>query len=116
MKTQEINYDALFSGVIGQDYEMLKLICPLMTEMSRLVGEKVRQIPRENGQLNVVELGGGTGITTLALLTAKDNVNVLSIDNEPTMQNQARQHLKAWHEEGRLTFNGIIFLPTTGKK
>lgn len=104
--SQPINYDALFSGVIGQDYEMLKLICPLMTEMSRLVGESVRQIPARQGQLCVVELGGGTGITTLALLTAREDLHVLSIDNEPTMQNQAKHNLKAWHDSGRLTFNG----------
>ncbi len=37
--TATTQFDALFSGVIGQDYEMLKLICPLATEMSRLVGQ-----------------------------------------------------------------------------
>ncbi len=104
--TQSANYDALFSGVIGQEYEMLKLICPLMTEMSRMVGEAVRDFPRMQDNLNVVELGGGTGITTLALLTAGDGLHITSIDNEPTMQDQAKQNLKAWEEEGRLTFNG----------
>lgn len=104
--TQSANYDALFSGVIGQEYEMLKLICPLMTEMSRMVGEAVHDFPRMQDNLNVVELGGGTGITTLALLTAGDGLHITSIDNEPTMQDQAKQNLKAWEEEGRLTFNG----------
>jgi tRNA (cmo5U34)-methyltransferase len=104
--TQSANYDALFSGVIGQEYALLKLICPLMTEMSRLVGEAVRDFSGMQDKLNVVELGGGTGITTLALLTARDGLHVTSIDNEPTMQNQAKQNLKAWEEEGRLTFNG----------
>ncbi|MEQ1485722.1 methyltransferase domain-containing protein [Methyloglobulus sp.] len=103
--SQQINFDALFSGVIGQDYEMLKLICPLMTEMSRLVGETVRDYPAPLDQLSVVELGGGTGITTLALLTAREGLHIVSIDNEATMQNQAKQNLKAWHDEGRVTFN-----------
>jgi tRNA (cmo5U34)-methyltransferase len=103
--SQQINYDALFSGVIGQDYEMLKLICPLMTEMSRLVGETVRDHPTTLDQLSVVELGGGTGITTLALLTARKGLHIVSIDNEATMQNQAKQNLKAWHDEGRVSFN-----------
>jgi tRNA (cmo5U34)-methyltransferase len=103
--TQTANYDALFSGVIGQDYEMLKLICPLMTEMSRLVGETVQHYPSKQDKLDVVELGGGTGITTLALLTARDDSHITSIDNEPTMQNQAKHNLRAWHDEGRITFN-----------
>ncbi|MEQ1543865.1 methyltransferase domain-containing protein [Methyloglobulus sp.] len=102
--TQQANYDALFSGVIGQDYEMLKLICPLMTEMSRLVGEAVRHYPASQDKLNIVELGGGTGITTLALLSTRENSHIASIDNEPTMQNQAKQNLKAWHEKGLVTF------------
>jgi tRNA (cmo5U34)-methyltransferase len=102
--TQQANFDSLFSGVIGQDYEMLKLICPLMTEMSRLVGEAVRHYPASQDKLSIVELGGGTGITTLALLSARENSHIASIDNEPTMQNQAKQNLKAWHEKGLVTF------------
>lgn len=101
------NYDAIFSGVIGKEYEMLKLICPLMTEMSRLVGETASCYPAKQAVLNVVEIGGGTGITTLALLTSRNDLHVTSIDNEPTMQNQAKQHLNAWSEENRLTFNGL---------
>lgn len=100
------NDDALFSGIIGQDYDMLKLICPLAIEMSRLVGEVVRHHSNMQGQLNVVELGGGTGITTLSLLNAKEGLHIVSIDNEPTMQNQAKRHLKAWQEKGVLSFSG----------
>lgn len=103
--SQEINYDALFSGVIGQDYELLKLICPLMTTMSQLVGESVRQYQGAMDKLQVVELGGGTGITTLALLSASDDVHIISVDNEPTMQNQAKQNLKPWYDQGRLRFD-----------
>ncbi|MGJ0431297.1 class I SAM-dependent methyltransferase [Methylobacter sp.] len=98
-------YDALFSGVIGQDYEMLNLISPLATEMSRLVGAAVAEYPvRSADKLKIVELGGGTGITTLSILTAKDKAVVISIDNEPTMQNQAKNHLKKWADEERLFF------------
>lgn len=107
MTNQKSHYDAMFSGVIGQDYEMLKLICPLATEMSRLVGTKVSEYPKINtGELNIVELGSGTGITTLSILTARETSTVFSIDNEPTMQDQAKKHLKRWVDEGRLSFCG----------
>jgi len=100
-------YDALFSGVIGQDYELLNLICPLATKMSRLVGVAASKYAAQTtGNLNVVELGGGTGITTLALLTASDKLNILSIDNEPVMQDQAKKHLHLWATEGKLAFCG----------
>ena len=104
--TQPANYDALFAGVIGQEYELLKLICPLLTEMSRLVGEGIRHLPTGQGTLEIVELGGGTGITTLALLTVRDDLHVTSIDNEPTMQDQAKHKLKPWQEAGKLSFDG----------
>lgn len=99
-------FDAMFSGVIGQEYQMLKLICPFAAEMSRLVGVEVgeycrsRQAPQQ-----VVELGGGTGITTLSILTADEHLKVLSVDNEPVMQAQAQQSLHLWAEQGRLAFS-----------
>lgn len=105
--TEKIQFDAMFSGIIGQDYELLNLICPLATQMSRLVGITVSDCAAHTtGNLYVVELGGGTGITTLALLSASNKINILSIDNEPVMQNQAKKHLHKWVTEGRLAFSG----------
>lgn len=105
--TDKSQYDALFSGVIGQDYDTLNLICPLATEMSRLVGVAAGKYSEQAADhLAVVELGGGTGITTLALLTASDKFTILSIDNEPVMQEQAKQHLHKWATAGKLAFCG----------
>ncbi len=105
--TDKSQYDALFSGVIGQDYDTLKLICPLATEMSRLVGVAAGEYSEQAADpLAIVELGGGTGITTLALLTASDKFTILSIDNEPVMQEQAKRHLHKWATAGKLAFCG----------
>ncbi|MFM8342638.1 MAG: class I SAM-dependent methyltransferase [Methylomonas sp.] len=104
--SQDNAYDAMFSGVIGQDYQMLKLICPYATEMSRLVGVAVGEYAQtQTTPIKVVELGGGTGITTLSILSADQNLKLLSVDNEPTMQNQAKQNLQDWVDAGRLTFS-----------
>ena len=100
-------FDAIFSGVIGQDYHLLKQISPYAAEMSRLVGWAVGEFCRQAAEpVRVVELGGGTGITTLSILTADDRLTVLSIDNEPAMQNQARKNLQQWADAGRLAFCG----------
>ncbi|NOT83836.1 MAG: class I SAM-dependent methyltransferase [Methylococcaceae bacterium] len=105
--TTEQNYDALFAGVIGQEYQLLKLLSPLSAQMSHLVGCTVATHAAIAEQpLQVVELGGGTGITTLAILSQHDNLTVLSIDNEPVMQNQAKQHLHAWFAQQKVTFCG----------
>jgi tRNA (cmo5U34)-methyltransferase len=100
-------FDAMFSGVIGQDYQLLKLISPGSVEMSRQVGRAVGEFCQQSSaSVELVELGGGTGITTLSILSADDRVKVLSVDNEPTMQFQAKQHLQQWAEAGRLKFCG----------
>ncbi len=107
MMTEKIPFDAIFSGVIGQDYELLNLICPLATQMSQLVGLAAAQYAMQaTDNVDAVELGGGTGITTLALLSASDKINILSIDNEPVMQKQAKQHLDEWVKQERLSFCG----------
>ena len=101
--------DAMFSGVIGQEYQTLKLICPLAAKMSQLVGIGVQQMltTTYTGQpFSVLELGGGTGITTLAILMAGESVNIVSVDCEATMQNQAKHSLQKWVEQGRLSFDG----------
>ncbi|MEY3106775.1 MAG: hypothetical protein RIT35_948 [Pseudomonadota bacterium] len=97
-------YDAIFSSIIGHEYDTLKLICPAATEMSRLVGEAVKIYSTSTKSLQIVELGGGTGITTLAMLSARPNLHVLSIDNEPVMQDQAKKHLQQWIADGHLNF------------
>ena len=99
-------YDAMFSGVIGKEYDMLKLICPAAAEMSRLVGVKMAEIAGQcSHPLDVLELGGGTGITTLSILLADEQLTVLSVDNEPTMQQQAKHSLQNWINAGRLNFS-----------
>lgn len=100
------NYDAIFSGVIGENYEMLNLICPLAVKMSHLVGETLSNYAQTKKEtLTVVELGGGTGITTFALLNACENIQILSIDNEPVMQEQAKTALAKWVESEQLSFS-----------
>jgi len=104
-KKTKIQTTDMFSGIIGQEYEMLKLICPHSTEMSRLVGVAVKDYCKGNtNHTTVVELGGGTGITTLSILLANDDLSIISVDNESTMQDQAQSSLVNWVEEGRLSF------------
>ena len=98
--------NAMFSGVIGQEYEMLKLICPAAAEMSRFVGMEVGEYCKNKIEpQQVLELGGGTGITTLSLLSSDERLQILSVDNEPTMQSQAKQNLHDWVSRGRLRFS-----------
>lgn len=104
MNTTELPHDEMFSNVIVQDYDMLKLICPLALEMNHLVGVTVSAYPDTIEPLSIVELGGGTGITTLTLLTAKETSHIVSVDNQASMQAVARKNLHAWVDDDSLTF------------
>ncbi|MDQ7091826.1 MAG: class I SAM-dependent methyltransferase [Methylococcales bacterium] len=95
----------VFTGILGEHYQMIKLICPLAAQMSHLVGESVKNYAKTvNNTLNIVEIGGGTGITSLSILLATDDLLITSIDNAATMQQQAKKNLSAWAEQGKIKF------------
>jgi tRNA (cmo5U34)-methyltransferase len=104
MNTIELEQDVMFSSTIVQDYDMLKLICPLAVEMNRLVGQQVAAYPDSSEPLKIIELGSGTGITTLSLLLAKNHAHIVSIDNQVSMQEVAQKNLQTWVDNKRLEF------------
>jgi tRNA (cmo5U34)-methyltransferase len=104
INTTTLPDDVMFSSIMVQEYDMLKLICPLAVEMNRLVGLAVSSYADTQEPLSVVELGGGTGITTLSLLTVNDTLQVISVDNESLMQAAAKKYLKPWVDNQRLIF------------
>jgi len=87
----------LFEGAIAEEYDKLMLICPPAAEMSRRVGKCVEEWtpPYPVAQLNLLEIGCGTGITTACLLASREDVLIESVDNAPAMLSQARRNLSA---------------------
>jgi ubiquinone/menaquinone biosynthesis C-methylase UbiE len=111
--------ERLFSGQLSAEYEMLKLICPAAAAMSGRVGDFVAHMPAPPARpLNAVEIGCGTGITTLALLHAREDLVIAALDNEPGMLSQARDNLSAFIDQGRVrlieadALAGLRALPT----
>ena len=117
-KTYLFNTD--FSGVLGENYDLLKHICPAAIEMSHLVGSVVKDYMPHQGcstevPLTVVELGCGTGITTLSLLSGRSDLLVTAIDNEPTMLDQAKKSLAGYVNSESLLFLEIDALTALSK-
>lgn len=98
--------ERLFSGQVGEEYDMLQLICPAAAAINRRVGEFLHSWQPAAGQrgapLRVVEIGCGTGITTGELLRARDDLAIVAVDIEPTMLEQARRLLGQWLTDDRL--------------
>ncbi len=103
VSTADDQVERLFSGPIGQEYQLLDLICPAVVAMSQCVGDYVASLPpSKTGALNVLEIGCGTGRTTEALLRSRADLIITAVDNEPTMLDQARVALSAFMDRGRV--------------
>lgn len=95
--------DNLFTGPIGAEYDMLRLMCPNHTLLAKRLGETVGAW-RPGAPLAGVEIGCGTGISTLALLAGRDNLTLTAIDSAAKMLGQARENLAEYVAAGRVTF------------
>jgi len=93
----------LFTGPIGAEYRMLELICPNAALLARRVAERVAQW-REGERLEVLEIGCGTGVSTLPLVAGRDDLHVTAIDSAAKMLDQARSNLADWVAAGRVDF------------
>lgn len=100
---QEILKDNLFTGKIGAEYEFLRLMCPNHTVLAKRVGETVAEW-KPGVALKGVEVGCGTGISTLALLAARDDLSLVAIDSAAKMIDQARASLADYVTAGRVDF------------
>lgn len=95
--------DNLFTGKIGAEYEFLRLMCPNHALLAKRLGETIAAF-RPGEPLKGFEIGCGTGISTLALLAARDDLSLTAIDAAPAMLDQAREHLADLVKAGRVTF------------
>jgi ubiquinone/menaquinone biosynthesis C-methylase UbiE len=94
----------LFTGPIAEEYELLRLICPAVADMSRRVGDFVAALPKpEPGRtLEVLEIGCGTGVTTLNLLQGRSDLRITALDFSGDMLDKARRNLAPAIADGQV--------------
>ena len=85
--------DNPFAGPIGAEYDVLRLLCPNAPVLARMVGEQVAKWRRDAGPIEGFEIGCGTGISTLAALSARDDLKLTAVDSAGEMLDQARVNL-----------------------
>jgi tRNA (cmo5U34)-methyltransferase len=95
--------DNLFTGKIGAEYDFLRLMCPNHALLAKRLGETVAAF-KPDASLTGFEIGCGTGISTLPLLAARDNLMLTAIDAAPAMLEQARESLVDYVKAGRVDF------------
>lgn len=96
--------DNLFTGPIGAEYDMLRLMCPNHAYLAKRVGETVGAWRPEAGALTGFEIGCGTGVCTLALLAGHDDLKLIAVDSAARMLEQARENLAGYVAAGRVEF------------
>ncbi len=91
----------LFKGAIGQEYQMLRLICPNAAALAGKLGDYLAAA-RPGATLKGFEIGCGTGVSSLALLAKNADLQLLAVDSSTKMLEQARANLTEWVKSGRM--------------
>jgi tRNA (cmo5U34)-methyltransferase len=101
--------ELLFTGPIADNYQLLNLLCPAATKISQLIGQLLTTFNPKNATsyLDILEIGCGTGITTLYLFRSQANLQLTAIDNSPDMLAQAHRNLTSELETERLVLREI---------
>lgn len=83
-----------FQGAMSEDYLVVMQGIPHLADMDRQVRKLIEDHPSPEGRrLNVLEIGCGPGRATANILSARTDLDVVAIDNEPTLVLQAKTHL-----------------------
>lgn len=112
--------DNNFGGFIGgKDYELVFRIIPHQKILHSLVGQTLKE-RYENRQdieeINVLEIGTGTGLTSYQILQADPRIKLASVDNEPKMIAEAENNLKNFIDAERIEISkedALEFLENT---
>ena len=89
-----------FSNKVGEEYDLFSLALPHQDEIQRRTVEILTEhFPKDVAKINVLEIGFGTGITSLQLLSSDTRIELVAIDNEPAMYEKALGKLNSIPKE-----------------
>lgn len=92
-----------FTGRIGEEYGFLTAICPNVVTLTKNLGSAVAAW-RPGETLRGIEIGCGTGLSTLSLLSQRADLHLRAFDAAPAMLKQARENLADYVKAGRVEF------------
>lgn len=92
-----------FTGRIGEEYGFLSIMCPNVVTLTRNLGSTIAAW-RPDTALQGLEIGCGTGLSTLSLLSQRENLHLRAFDASLVMLEQARENLAEYVNAGRVEF------------
>lgn len=93
-----------FTGPLAAEYDVLRLMCPNAATLAKKIGDRVAEWRSDAGLIDGFEIGCGTGISTLAALSARGDLKLTAIDSAGEMLDQARTNLADYALAGRVEF------------
>jgi len=93
-----------FSGVLAEEYDFLRLMCPNSALLASKIGHKIQIFAASADHIEGLEIGCGTGISTYELIHQNTNVQLTAVDSSEKMLNQARENFKTQPSAERVKF------------
>lgn len=91
MKTSLTQTTARFSGIVGQNYHRLTRALPHYLKMQEVIASTVKRGLSQKAP-RILDLGCGSGLTTLAIHDLVADAIFTGVDNEPNMLKQYREY------------------------
>lgn len=92
-----------FTGRIGEEYDFLGIMCPNVVVLTQKLGSTIAAW-RPGNTLQGLEIGCGTGLSTLSLLSQCGDLHLRALDASSAMLKQARANLAEYVDSGRVEF------------
>ncbi len=93
-----------FSNILGDDYDLSVMSYPHHDEFQKTIGDVIAKKFKDSSitEIELLEIGCGTGITSKFLLSSDSRIKITGIDNEPKMITQIGTNIKKWNMESRM--------------
>ncbi len=89
-----------FQGTLGDHYELIRAVMPHFDELQGLVSQAVAR-HKPDQLIQVLEIGCGSGITAHAILSARRDLRLTSIDSDEKMVGRTSESLQSYIQEQR---------------
>lgn len=110
------NAEKRFNNKAGDNYDLLILALPHHDLIQSRIAEVLScELPNTQETKSVLEIGFGTGLTSVALLKSNQKITITALDDQPTMLEKAKQRLLQF-QDGRIILkiaDALSFLKET---
>lgn len=93
-----------FGGSLGDDYEISAIGFPNREKLQRKIGKEIKRKfqSKKISEIKVLEIGCGSGYTSLIILDSDKRIKITAVDNEEKMLKEGRKNLTKFIKNKRI--------------